>query len=138
MIGELSEAMQVSRTPLLTAIDRLVMDGLVERPGPGSGRFCVATSSEHDARHAIKTLGALFGEGLGRTPSWPEVTALINELSNQPTAARTNEIRYRLTALCGDFENPTLADAARRSLDGLVHLAAHPHRRDAFEVDAIA
>ena len=117
-ILEFATALQVSRTPLLSALDRLQTEGLVGRQGRHNPRFIVAESNAEQAHAALATLNALF-KILARDTDRQIAHNALNELASEPTGERTNRLRHDLVGICDRARNAVLADVVRRSLDGL-------------------
>jgi len=135
-VRELAESLQISRTPLLTAIDRLEIDGLVDRRGRHNARFIVAESTPDEAEAAQQALRDLMSNIVA--PADRAAADALDALSAEPDGARTNQVRHQLAAICDRAENRALAETIRRSLDGLIHLAVHPHAHATFDAEHIA
>jgi hypothetical protein len=112
-ILEFAAALQVSRTPLLTAIDRLQIEGLIGRRGRHNARFIVAESDAEQAHAALATLNMLF-KVLARDDDRQIAHNAFNEFASEPTGEQTNRLRHDLVGICDRARNPVIPDVVRR------------------------
>ncbi len=108
-----------SRTPVLSALERLHQVGLADR----KYRYFVVKPTAHDAELAVVTLNVLVSELTDDESARRAVREAVARLDDASGKAEFGAAHERITALCRSSPNHVLAEIVEHRLDSLLYRA---------------
>lgn len=120
-VDDVIAAAGCSRTPVMTALDRLLQDGLLER----RYRLHVIRPSQADGRAAAEALQWFARRLTDHTTDADDAISAVRALDAAGGRAGFERARHALAKLCFLASNQVLATMLRQHLDTLLYQAQH-------------
>jgi len=118
-VDDVIAAVGCSRTPVLTAIDRLINDGLLER----RWRLHVIRPSQADGRAAAETLGWFARRLTDDMRDADQAIGLVRALDAAGGRGAFDDAHVAIADLCERASNQVLAGLVLQHLDALLYQA---------------
>lgn len=120
-VDDITRAAGCSLTPVNTALDRLVRDGLLER----RWKLHVIRPTQADGRAAAETLGWFARRLTDDTRDADHVIALVRTLDAAGGRGPFDDAHAAIVELCVRASNQVLAGMVLQHLDALLYQAQH-------------
>lgn len=120
-VEDITRAIGCSLTPVSTALDRLLRDGLLER----RWRLHVIRPSQADGRAAAETLGWFARRLTDDTRDGDRAIALVRALDAAGGRGSFDDAHHAIVSLCMRAPNQVLAAMVLQHLDALLYQAQH-------------